>query len=117
MDRQKELIKIIKDAQEELSEINTAISIEENKKLIGNCYRYRNCYSVPKPNEYWYLYKKIIRVDENGSLYSFEFETDYLGNISIHPNEYGYIGDAKKITREEFDKAWKTLMSHLSVIA
>ncbi len=55
-----------------------------NERLVGKCFVYRNCYSCPKTDaDYWWLYIRIIRLDEDGDLYATEFQIDAHGSLAL----------------------------------
>lgn len=58
-------------------------------KLIGNCYRFKNCYSLPeRASDYWWFYVKITHMDEHGVLRGTAFQRDKEGKIEIDKNAY-----------------------------
>lgn len=68
----------------ELNEIEDAEQKEINKTLIGKCYKYRNNYSCPESDsDYWYIYARMIRIDEDGLLVAVRFQIDRNGRIEI----------------------------------
>lgn len=90
---------------------------KENATLIGKCFRYRNSYSVPKENERWWLYIKILKV-EDGALRALKFEVDYEGRIKIDPNEYmGNIFEGyHPISAATFNRAWQETVTAIHQI-
>lgn len=80
---------------------------EENKKLVGKYFKYRNCYSCPeKPSDYWYLYKRVIGLGKTG-LITEEFQIDKDGKCSacFNKGSYSYMTGYTEISRSEYLKA------------
>lgn len=90
-----------------------------NRKLIGNTYKCRNNYSCPeKPSDYWWLYIQVDRLDSDGHLKCFSFQTDKYGQITIRPEDHMYghqfdYDNYKKITKAEFKRAWRSLLARV----
>ena len=105
-----ELEKIVKAgriAQQKLTAIADAKAHEENKKLIGTCWRYRNNYSCPeKPSDYWWMYTIVTGVD-GSNIIAFSFQTDMYGTFSAYLNKSVYPSTlGEKITRAAFEEAF-----------
>lgn len=111
--RKKELEKIISTVRKELNEIVDSENIAANSVLVGNYYKYRNSDGTKK----WWAYRKIIGISDRGSLISFDFEVYPEGKIFISPREeHVYVYYYQKITRAEFDKAWKKLLFNVDLL-
>lgn len=99
-------------------EIDQRVKVPEMKKLIGRFFKYRNCYSCPKPDEYWWLYSRITAY-EDGGLLADEFQTDKDGRIDIKFNIWKpYLGLESRggyieITKAEYLKAKKRLQDQI----
>jgi len=96
-----------------IDRIRQSTRIQEAEKLVGKCFKYRNCYSLPKSDaDYWWLYIKVIGHDR-GTLITEEFENASDGNISINlkSNKYSGVldGNYTRIKSEEYDEAWRKL--------
>jgi hypothetical protein len=119
MERKKELLKIIGNAQEELAAIVSREKSIENREYLGKCYKVRNNFSCPEnESDYWWLYLKIIETDDR-DFYALRFQVDKYGNFTIepktityNPNNYGCI----EISEKEFQDAWKELVDELKSI-
>jgi len=110
------LRKTARRAQEAIGEIETVARRKENAKKVGKFFKTQNSYSCPeKPSDYWWLYAKCIRMDEDGFLYSFQFQTDKNGCLDIRPEHYSYyLNGFSEIPKTEFERAWKTLLEKLN---
>lgn len=108
--RKAELKDIIKKARDELSDIETAEQAQANQHLVGKCFKYRNSYSCPKPDEYWWLYSIVTGLDE-GELIVWSFQDDRRGRIEITTDLIGpTIGmNYIEIPPSEFWRAWALL--------
>lgn len=98
-------------ANDRLAEIQNAERYARNKALLGKAFKYRNSYSCPeKRGNYWWLYAKVVKVDQDGHLMVFMFQTDKYGNVDIKPSEHRYhMDDYTGISASEFHKAWGRL--------
>lgn len=65
-----DLLKTIQRAREELNSIERAENIKKNTALVGKCFRFWNSYGG---DEHWWLYIKIIGLDDTGNLKAFLF--------------------------------------------
>jgi hypothetical protein len=116
MSREDELNDTIIKARDELTEIKMKKEQEANAPLVGKCFKFHNSYSCPKSDDdKWWVYRKIIGVDEYGMLNAFSFETDCDGRIEI---EYCpmYPTDWIEISSKEFDKEWKSVVKQVNNI-
>jgi len=105
-------INILHDRQNEIEE---DVREKANKKLIGKCFKVKNCYSCPeKPSDYWWLYKRVDST-EGTFLKVKMFQTDQYGKTTIELNNMLMSVDLScEISHEEFNKAWSDTMSKLS---
>lgn len=90
-------------------EINRKQRQEQNVKLIGKCYRYRN--SFGNENKGWWLYIQVLEL-EDGNLIVHRFQTDSNGRIEVEPRrvEWDSVGSQyEEIPREDFWAAWDIL--------
>ena len=118
----------INDLRAKRAELDAAIWKQEakerdrkNAKLVGRCFKYRNCYSCPeKESDYWWLYRKITRV-EDGSLRAFEFQIDSRGEFEVRPDKFVGLGDNgsgwTEIRGDEFSAAWEDFMTNIGAAA
>lgn len=101
-----------------IGKIQDADRYQENKKLEGKAFKYRNNYSCPqKPSDYWWMYIKVLKVTKD-FIDTHEFQTDQYGQITIdlRKRHYRFLfgADARiEIKPAEFDRAWKALQAKL----
>ncbi len=115
MNREDEIQLILEKARNELYEIEAKKKFERNAPFVGRCFKFRNSYSTTDENEKWWLYEKILGLDNTRDFITFKFETDINGKITIEPTDCGYIYDRHiEISQEEFDDAWKNLVEKIS---
>src|SRR5690606_37177341 len=77
---------------EQMDELRAQLDqIEHTKRLadstirLGRMYRYRNSYSCPQSeDDYWWTYRKVLSVDDDGYCRCLEFHIDRDGKASIH---------------------------------
>lgn len=117
MSDRKRLESEIAKLREQLSEIDAADRREKNAPLVGKCFRYRNSYGGDV--EKWWLYLKVLAVDEDGHLNCLTFETTSVGIVNIEPRTkyYGLSGDYRSIEAAEFDHAWRELLMSLRALS
>lgn len=100
--------------------LSNAENFEKAKKLIGKCYKYRNCFSMPaSDDDCWFLYKKVISSGPDGSLKVLRFQTDKNGRFEIEPNagrHHRHFEVEEEITEMEFDLAWQDCLSAVNGI-
>lgn len=115
MTRKEELEKTIELARDELSAIEVKDNIMGNTKLLGNCFKYRNCHSLPKKeSDYWWLYHKISSIGKHGHCMAMSFQTDKRGRIDIETDLYfSPNGGHIEISQEEFKDAWAELAMNI----
>jgi hypothetical protein len=115
MDKKTELQQIIDNARKELFIIENEERRNINNNFIGKYYKYRNSYSCPKENEYWWIYQKITNVDEHGILYSLQFQKDIFGEIRINSHENTYMINWIEITEKEFLEELKKIVDEINL--
>ena len=79
-----QLQKTINQARSRLMKIEERELFAKHKDLLGRCFRYRNNYSCPKPNEHWWVFLRVRKVSGRW-IYTDQFQTDYNGNSRIEP--------------------------------
>lgn len=105
-------------ARAELNELEQEETRRENAKLVGNCYRYHNCYSCPETDaDYWWSYTKVTGLDEDGDMLAFEFQTDVRGDVLIAPKKrfWKVLDGYEECKKEVFDAEWRALLEKLAV--
>ncbi len=112
MNQLKELREQIGKLREEEYEIEKAERIKQNKGLVGKCFKYLNSYGS---SEKWWLYTKVLRLDDEGYPVAWRFQIDCHGQIEISPPEersYVYPGNGyQPITVAEFGKQWRATIA------
>jgi hypothetical protein len=108
-----ELTKIACEAQEKLAAIKAEEFRRANAPKVGKTFKTRNNFSCPeKPSDYWWLYSKVTRMDNDGMLYATYFQTDKYGNISVCFDHYAYhMQGHQQIPAAEFNRAWKKMVA------
>lgn len=99
--------------QREVARREEAEILPRKRALIGRCFKYRNCYSLPKkPSDYWWLYRMYTKLGRDGVLSTLEVQIDKDGcvqmNVGTHfrePTEGWH-----PITRREYDRAYRKAM-------
>lgn len=85
----------------------------KRKALLGKCFKYRNCYSLPeKPSDYWFLYLRVMAISGSTAICQ-KFQIDKDGKLELdlrhrkfHPE--GLITDGSNyipISEAEFLRA------------
>lgn len=91
---------------------------DENVKLIGKCFKYRNSYSCPNGDaNKWWLYVKVTKVTSRGEMNAFQFQTDIYGKLEIeadHRVPLSFSGGYMPITAGEFNKAWRAVQKRVA---
>jgi hypothetical protein len=106
--KKEKLEQIVANARQELIKIGNKERSKEASKILGRCYRFRNNYSMPeKPSDYWWLYRRVVRIEKDGTIRCFEFQTDKHGEISVKPEAYHYetVIRGEEISLKEFKEA------------
>jgi hypothetical protein len=115
---EEEMSKSIESLREQRAEIQAAIDrieavdrFKESTKLIGKCFRYRNCYSCPKTDQdYWWLYTRVTACAKDGWLVTFNFQVDQHGDIWIEPQKRRYANSlGEPISLKQFQHAWRVV--------
>lgn len=82
----------IAELQSELDEKATRERMNAANRLVGKCFKYRNCYSCPeKDSDYWWLYVRVLSVDTDGYTSGVSFQTDSRGACEIKPEVSTWI--------------------------
>lgn len=103
---EKQLEAQINKLRNELSTLRERREGEENAKLYRKCFKYRNSYSRPKPNEYWWLYLRVTAV-EGSAIYVTQFQTDCNGKREFETTvRYGASLFTEEISEKEFSDAF-----------
>lgn len=107
----------LKEANRALSRMQDERRRAENAALVGKTFKYRNSYSCPeKASDYWWLYAKVTKMDTDGTLSLFTFETDKCGRIRIElfHHRYGLDSSYVPISAAEYRKALKALKARVA---
>ena len=94
--------------RDKLSRLESVKRFEEHQKLLGKCFRYRNCYSCPKTeDDYWWLYRRVIGFTKDGYLQVFQFQRDQYDKIEIETCTRQTSCGGEPITLKQFQYAFK----------
>lgn len=100
--------------QAELNRIKDAEEKAKSVALVGRCFKYRNCYSCPKPDEYWWLYIKVTGMGEYWPV-AFEFQTDKDGMLTVKQKEcFSRMEGHNEIPASEFNAAWRKVQKRIA---
>ena len=103
-------------ARAQLEEIENKSKTARHRKLIGQCFKYRNCYSCPKDSsDYWWLYRRVVSVDGDWCE-AFDFQTDQYGKTEFELRKSSIGGLGAPITAAEYEAAFADAMLHVSVL-
>jgi len=98
----------------ERNELTSQISLEENKLLLGKCFKFRNSYGS---GEKWWLYKKIVSV---GAWDATTISAQDCGNGSIEITKDNHSASSYKkggyyieISLEEFNKNFEEILKRI----
>ena len=104
--------------REELRAVEAAEARKQGEAMVGRCFKYHNSYSGP--GERWWLYVNVTKVDGDGHLNAFAFQTDIRGKSEIETQHYvsacslgegsGYL----PIKASEFNAAWRRLSQKIA---
>lgn len=111
---QEELVAQAARACNELSRREDVAAEEENRLLVGKCFKFRNNYSVQlKPSDYWWLYRKVLAV--NGRTVTvLDFQTYNYVHVTVQEQAtFCAMADRIQIPVKEFDAAWTKMIAHL----
>lgn len=121
MDIAIELKKTIQKARDELDEIETAKRREKASKAIGRCFRYWNSYSCPQgPEDRWWLYSRILSVNEDGYFECLQFQIDKNGKHEIgieSRSDWMLDGSWQRIDAREFVSALEDFVESVKKLA
>lgn len=116
-DYKNKLLREIQKLSNELGEIELREKLDRNQSLVGKYFKSTNCYSCPETSEdYWQIYHKITRMDENGDLRMWSFEKTIDNHINIRLDEYYWDRSRQEIDAVEFYVAWQKLTTEISKI-
>jgi hypothetical protein len=106
----------------ELRDLEAAENEKLGAALVGQCFRYRNCYSCPGPDDYWFMYMKVTGIDAEGKCLVTSFQIDKDGEFQFRPNQprtaasiYGESISATKFNHE-LDVFLRRMQSHCNGI-
>lgn len=94
----------------------------KNQKLIGKCFKTRNCYSSPeKKSDYWWLYVKVTGT-KHGNLRSTKFQIDKYRGAEIKTNEFASVNmfgivNYIEISELKFNKALDRFLDEVTKMA
>jgi uncharacterized protein with NRDE domain len=100
--------------QAERSKLEEAERFERNRDLLGKCFRYRNSYG---PDSRWWLYAKVVKVTKDGTITTFEFQTDSQGKTDVRPKAIHFrclLDGYMPISTAEFRKQWRAVQKKIA---
>lgn len=106
--------------QGKMDDIRAAEAYEQAKKLVGKCFKYRNCYSCPDSDaDYWWLYRRVVSASKDGYVKMFTFQTDKYGQTTIKVEDrFGeFSGNCTQITHKQFQHAWRVAARRINQLA
>lgn len=116
MSRIGDLEREISERSHELNALKAEQADQRNAALVGKCFKYRNSYSCPGPDDYWWMYAQVLRA-KDGSLRALRFQTDRDGKVEVEPDAYFSCSENyKSITLMEFAEAWAAMLRRLDGI-
>lgn len=110
MKNKEDLINERRRLSDEIHKIENKERRDENAKLVGKFFKYRNNYSCPEKNsDYWFLYSTFTKQDSVGYLRELSFQTDKYGDGSFKVEKFssGPLGGSVEISKKEFNAALK----------
>lgn len=117
MSRKEYLITQMAILREELIGILDSESILANNWLVGKYFKVINGYSIPGPDETWWLYKHVAKLDKEGEPFGWAFQQDCDGYVSIEPNVRLYLdAEHQEITAVEFANAYQEILEFLNQV-
>ena len=83
-------------------------SVDQLRKLVGRCFRYRNSYGCGDTKGPWWTWMRIESVDADGGFRALSFEVDNSGRITVKPNEWSMslLEGYKEVTEAELTTAF-----------
>ncbi len=96
-----------------LSRLKDKLEFDENKKLIGKCFKYRNSYGQ---DEKWWLYYKVLDhvKDDNHYMKTLAVQMPNLNReveMKIeNVGKYMFRNDTIEISQKEFDKHYNKML-------
>ncbi len=96
---------------DELSNRRNSEEVEKNLKLVGKYFAYRNSYSMPGPNDYWLLYRKVTWINPEGKPCGVSVQTDWDRKVTIETGTLYCLGE--EIAAEEWEIAYNNAMSDI----
>lgn len=117
MSREQELRSQISRLREELDEIEHDKEEYEKRDMVGKCFKYKNCYSMPQSeSDYFFLYTRVFR-HVDGNVKILQFQTDMDGCVRIDVEEMIFPRvHGEEISSGEFEQALGYLVTHLDTI-
>jgi hypothetical protein len=103
-----EIRKAMGSLSKQLRDIEVKDRVARSSLLLGKCFKTQNNYSgASKPEDYWWIYTRVERMDNDGYLWGTSFEIDCNGKVEIETNDVTRVESQAtawvEIPREEFD--------------
>lgn len=106
--RKREIEAEIMKLRTELDMLNDRDTLAAASKLVGKCFTYRNCYSMPKTAaDYWLVWYKCVGVD--GWPVVVQFQRDKSGDCRCGKTTLSpqFLESLTPTTPAKFRQAWK----------
>lgn len=117
-----ELRKLQLEVQDLEDEQKSKVEYPRLRRLEGRTFKYQNSYSCPsEPADYWQLYRKVLKVNKDGTAIVCEFQTDKYGETSFHPykerhwSNLGSLGEP--IEKSEYEEAVQLFKRRMHAVA
>lgn len=110
----------VADRQRRIRELESEAERVTAEGLVGKCFKSRNSYSCPEPDEFWWLYARVVSTDRFGSLEVIHFEVDHRGDCFIRrvarPAAMFSSGPYSEIGEGEFRTAWAAFDDRIAAL-
>lgn len=122
MDKLQKLRLQLAKAHVQIDKIEDEKRLKAGRKLVGKCFKYRNCFSCPSSDaDYWWLYCRVLGLTKNGHPEGIHFQVDRDGRASMEPfvsmsagrADSGYL----EITAAEYADAMSAFMKSVETLA
>jgi hypothetical protein len=113
-EQQKKTDAEIRKHQDALEGIRIQRRREENKGLVGKCYRYKNCYSCPESEaDYWWLYVKVLEIAPDGYVKAVLFQIDKEGMANVKHKLESNMDRYDLITKKKYERELGEFLKHV----
>lgn len=105
--------KLLSPLYKQRDDINEEISFENNQKMIGKCFKFRNSYGSGGD---WWFYIQVLGINSEGYLVCISAEHCSDNKIQIEQSirySSSFSKEYLPITEEEFEKAFEKILEDL----